>query len=192
MKVLLIYDEDGPDRREAGSALAAWVKEGGHELESVCASSLALKPCLGCFGCWIKTPGRCVVSGDGWEGLIRSMVGADLVVLAGSIPYGSFSAPIKAVLDRWLPALLPYFRRFRGEMHHVPRYARRPRIVSMAFGEALADEESTHLELVRSFCDNADSPRQKRFFRFASGAAEPATALARASSLARWLDEEVA
>jgi multimeric flavodoxin WrbA len=180
MKVFLLYDEDGPDRRSAGSALAAWAEKGGHEFGSACAEGLG--PCLGCFGCWLKTPGRCVVSRDGWEALIKSFVRADLVVLAGEIPYGSFAPTIKAALDRWLPTLLPYFRRFRGEMHHVPRYEKRPRILSVALGEALAAEEETHLELMRSFCDNAASPRQKRFFRFRGDGA----------ALEAWLEEEAA
>lgn len=51
-------------------------------------------------------------------------------------------------------------------MHHVPRYPRLPRIVSLAFGDAAPAEEATHLELVRSFSDNASSPRQGRAFRY--------------------------
>jgi multimeric flavodoxin WrbA len=180
LKVLYVYDVDGPDRRAAGSELDAWAREGGGELEAACAAGL--KPCLGCFGCWLKTPGRCVVRGDAWEPLFRSFLEADLVLLGGAIPYGSFAPPVKAVLDRWLPALLPYFRRFRGEMHHVPRYDRLPRILSIAFGEASAIEEATHLELARAFCDNAASPRQERSFRYRVGA----------GTIGPWLSEELA
>jgi len=180
MNVFYYYDEDATDRHEAGSAVAAWAAARGHGLAAERAT--AMKPCLGCFGCWLKTPGRCVVKGDGGEAFVESFVGADLVILCGATPYGCFALPIKGALDRVIPSLLPYFRRFRGEMHHVPRYPRAPRILSLAIGEASGDEEATHLELVRSFCDNASSPRQKRGFRFGGDG----------SALASWLDEEVA
>ena len=179
MDVFYYYDEDGPGRRDAGSAIAAWAARKGHRLLSERAT--ALKPCLGCFGCWVKTPGRCVQKGDEGDAFVESFVRADLVLLGGATPYGCFALPIKAALDRVIPSLLPYFRRFRGEMHHLPRYPRPPRILSVAFGEASGAEEETHLELVRAFCDNASSPRQKCAFRYADDGA----------SLAAWLDEEV-
>lgn len=179
MNVFYYYDREGTDRREAESAIAAWAAARGDRLAAERAS--VIKPCLGCFGCWVKTPGRCVVKGDSGEAFVESFVGADLVILGGATPYGSFALPIKAALDRVIPSLLPYFRRFRGEMHHVPRYARLPRILSLAFGEATEAEEATHLDLVRSFCDNASSPRQRRAFRYDGG-----------SALASWLDGEVA
>jgi hypothetical protein len=180
MDIYYYYDQDGPARRGAAAAIAAWARPRGHALAAECATSL--KPCLGCFGCWLKTPGRCVLKGDAGEAFLESFVRADLVVLGGETPYGSFALPIKAALDRALPCLLPYFRRFRGEMHHVPRYPRLPRILSVAFGQNVGGDEETHLELVRAFCDNVASPRQKRAFHYGGDGA----------ALAAWLDEEVA
>jgi hypothetical protein len=180
MMVFYYYDTDGPERRAAGEAIAAWAADRGHALTAEPAADL--KPCLGCFGCWVKTPGRCVVRGDGGEAFVEAFVRAELVILGGATPYGCFAPPVKAALDRALPSLLPYFRRFRGEMHHVPRYPRLPRILSVAFGEASAAEEETHIELVRAFCDNAASPRQKRPFRYGGDG----------GALTAWLDEEVA
>jgi len=185
MRIFYLYDQEAPDRDAARDAIVAWAERGGHELESASAEGLA--PCLGCFGCWLRTPGRCVIPGDRWEAVFGSFVRANLVVMAGEIPYGSFSPAIKSALDRWLPALLPFFRRFRGEMHHVPRYRRVPRILSLALGPSSGDglaeaEEATHLELARALCDDAACPRQRRFFRFRGDGA----------ALAAWLDEEAA
>jgi len=179
MRILYVFDRDESDRREAGSAFAAWAAKRGHELVPMLAPEL--KPCLGCFGCWIRTPGYCVVKGDEGASVVESMHRADLVVLGGGTPYGCFSLPIKAALDRAIPLILPYFRMYRGEMHHVPRYSRSPRILSAAFGEASEAEDATYLEVVRSFCDNIASPRQKRLFRYRGDVAE----------LASWLEEEL-
>lgn len=36
--------------------------------------------CIGCFGCWIKTPGRCVLA-DGWKNLPIRLAKARHVVI---------------------------------------------------------------------------------------------------------------
>jgi len=182
MNALAIYDTAGIDRREAGSALADWVKAGGHSLSSIVVGDPVLKPCLGCFACWLKTPGACVIVGDRGAEMLASFVAADLVVLIGETPYGCFAQPIKAAVDRWLPSLLPFFRIYRGEMHHEQRYARQARIVSIALGKASDAEERSYLELLSAFCDNAASPRPKRVLRWTGDG----------DSLAPWLEGEFA
>ena len=32
-----------------------------------------IKPCIGCFGCWLKTPGRCVIK-DGYDTCIPARI----------------------------------------------------------------------------------------------------------------------
>jgi multimeric flavodoxin WrbA len=186
MKILVVVDRDGADRREAGSAFAAWAAARGQEFSVLVAEEQSQKPCLGCFGCWLKTPGNCVIHGDGNAELLSALVGADLVFLVGETPYGCFSQPIKALLDRCLPLLLPFFRRFRGEMHHRLRYRALPRVVAAAMGEASEAELASYGELVDAFCDNFGSPRQKRLFRFEEGGG------ARPEALGAWIDEELA
>ena len=179
MKMLYIFDSDEADRREAGLAIADWAKQNSHEL--VMRRAAELKPCLGCFGCWITTPGKCVIPGDEGMSFIEAMYRADLVVLAGETPYGSFSVPIKTILDRAIPLLLPFFRKFRGEMHHVPRYTRLPRMLSLSFGDASEREDATHMEVMRSFCDNISCARQKRVCRYEGNS----------DALVSWLGEEL-
>ena len=112
---------------------------------------------------------------------VEAMYRADLVVLAGETPYGSFSVPIKTILDRAIPLLLPFFRKFRGEMHHVPRYTRLPRMLSLSFDNASEREDATHLDVMRSFCDNISCARQKRVYRYRKDRSEMLT----------WLGEEL-
>lgn len=179
MKMLYIFDSDDTDRRDAGLVLTEWAKEHSHEL--VMRRAAELKPCLGCFGCWIRTPGTCVIPGDEGMSFVESMYRVDLVILAGETPYGSFSVPIKTILDRAIPLLLPFFRKYRSEMHHVPRYTRLPRMLSLSFGDAREREDATHLDVMHSFCDNISCARQKRVYRYRENRSEMLT----------WLGEEL-
>jgi len=97
-------------------------------------------PCLGCFGCWVKTPGICVIDDDGRE-VARLAVESDLLVFLTSITFGGYSSHLKKAVDRMIPIVSPFFLKREGEIHHKPRYARYPhlRIVGVL---SRPDEES--------------------------------------------------
>jgi len=182
MNILLLCDEARDELRDAESGLVSWATSKGHSLETIYASELNLKPCLGCFACWTKTPGRCVIKGDDAESFLKAFIQSDLFVLLGETPYGSFSPQIKRALDRFIPVLNPYFRIYRGEMHHVQRYTRERRVLLARRGDSSPAEAATFRQLGRSYCDNVESPYQKRDF-FYDGNPEP---------FVDWIAEEVA
>lgn len=80
-----------------------------------------VRPCVGCFGCWIKTPGQCVIADRAQvvPGLLARS--REVVIISRSV-YGGHSPEIKAAMDRSIGYILPYFRVYRGEMHHRMRY----------------------------------------------------------------------
>ena len=80
-----------------------------------------IKPCAGCFGCWVKNPGECVIK-DGYERMGALIHKADEVVVISRYTYGGFSSFIKNVIDRSIGWVLPYFEIYEGEMHHRKRY----------------------------------------------------------------------
>lgn len=182
MNILLLCDEARAELRDAESGLGSWARSEGHSLRTFYASELKIKPCLGCFSCWLKTPGLCVVKDDDAELFLKAFVGSELFVILGETPYGSFSPQIKRVLDRIIPVLHPYFRLYRGEMHHIQRYPTSRRILLARRGESSEPEVATFRELGRSYCDNAASPHQKRDFAF-DGKVGP---------FVEWIEEEVA
>jgi multimeric flavodoxin WrbA len=157
MRIYVLHDEDDGRLGGAVSALADWAEEKGHELCCDNASALRLKPCIGCFGCWLKTPGSCVIRGDDGQAFVERLARSDALVILTKIPYGSFAPSIKQALDRCIPILLPFFKIHEGEMHHVQRYPWKRRILHVPYGEHDAEDFDTFAELARSHCDNVES-----------------------------------
>ena len=83
--------------------------------------SRSIRNCIGCFGCWIKTPGACVIRDDyGDMGDLLSKT--DEVLVISRCVYGGFSPFVKNVLDRSISYMHPDFEIRNGEMHHKRRY----------------------------------------------------------------------
>lgn len=98
-----------------------------------------VKSCIGCFGCWIKTPGRCVLK-DRCSVIPGYVARSSEVIIITPIVYGGYSPNIKAVLDRSIGYVLPYFRIVDSEMHHKIRY-QNPFKLSVYFYGACDQEE---------------------------------------------------
>lgn len=96
----------------------------------------AVQPCVGCFGCWLKTPGRCVIR-DRMDEFAPQLAAADALTIVSACCYGGYSPAVKAVLDRSIGYMLPFFEYVNGEMHHVRRYGKRLLLDARFYG---ADE----------------------------------------------------
>lgn len=113
-----------------------------------CANPI-VKACMGCFGCWVKTPGRCVIS-DRCSDIPSYMAKCDEMILISPILFGSYSESIKAVIDRSIPYVLPYFRIVGGEMHHKMRYKHSFKLKLLFYGECDVEERQIAESLVRA------------------------------------------
>ena len=82
----------------------------------------SIRPCAGCFCCWNKTPGQCVIK-DGYENMGALLHAADEVHVISRYTYGGFSSFVKNVFDRSLGYVLPQFEVINNETHHKKRYA---------------------------------------------------------------------
>jgi Multimeric flavodoxin WrbA len=81
----------------------------------------SIRNCIGCFGCWIKTPGQCVIR-DGYENMGKLFSQCDELLIISKCFYGGFSPFVKNVLDRAISYISPHFVIRSGEMHHKRRY----------------------------------------------------------------------
>ncbi len=148
MKICIFNGNPG----DIGGALDAYLSrfealatERGHSVKSFTLRDMDIKYCTGCFGCWVKTPGECVVKDDGGT-LIRAFVHADLAVFATPIVMGHVSALLKKTHDKLLPIFLPYFTTIEGEIHHPLRYGRSPDMAVIADRNGADDEDMTLVE----------------------------------------------
>lgn len=89
-----------------------------------------IAPCAGCFGCWTRTPGECVID-DSSRDILRSYVGADIVVYVTPVTFGGYSSQLKKMLDRFIGVLDPRFTIVGGEVHHLLRYVRYPKTIGL-------------------------------------------------------------
>lgn len=96
--------------------------------------------CVGCFGCWIKTPGECILR-DGYEHLGTQFSNCTELVIISKCTYGSVSPFIKNILDRALSYVQPSFQMIKGEMHHKRRYDNTFKVIAYFYGDAISNKE---------------------------------------------------
>ena len=106
--------------------------------------------CTGCFGCWLKTPGRCVIP-DAFQRMGERLSRADELIIISKCSFGSYSSRIKNILDRSISYVSPFFVIRKGEMHHRPRYKNRLTVSALFYGSDITeDEEQTARALVQA------------------------------------------
>jgi multimeric flavodoxin WrbA len=124
--------------------LAAALESAGHSAKRLCLRDMDIRQCIGCFGCWLKTPGVCV-SPDQHGDTLRAYLGADAAVFASPLRMGFTSALLKRMTDKLLPSLLPYVDPSTGECRHFRRYASSPRFAVVYQDEPETDDEDRAL-----------------------------------------------
>ncbi|MCL2198316.1 MAG: flavodoxin family protein [Defluviitaleaceae bacterium] len=105
-------------------------------------ASHEVKPCLGCFGCWIKTPGKCVIN-DNDSDFAITIPHVQEVIIISQLVFGGLSPNIKAIFDRSIGFILPFFCNVNGEMHHKQRYKKRPSLKYLLYANVISDKEKS-------------------------------------------------
>ncbi len=96
-------------------------EQGTHTVVMLTAKQLQIKPCLGCFACWNKTPGKCCLNDDMVD-VIEKMLWADCVIWSFPLYYFSVPGPLKNLMDRQLPMTLPFMSTDSETGGHPSRY----------------------------------------------------------------------
>lgn len=94
------------------------------EVEEVWVGRLEIRPCLGCFSCWNKTPGNCCIQDDMQE-VIQKLLWADITIWSFPLYYYTVPGGLKNLIDRQLPMALPFMvenENVSGNGSHPSRY----------------------------------------------------------------------
>ena len=113
------------------NALTDGMREVNAEVEVVHLRTKDVKNCIGCYTCWTKTPGVCIIKDDMTVELFPKWAASDLVVYASPLYYFGVNAEMKTFVERTLPALQPFFE-FGGGVTHHPWRIRHPKVVVLS------------------------------------------------------------
>lgn len=106
--------------------------------------------CIGCFGCWLKTPGRCVIK-DEYQTMGEKLSKVEELLIISKSSFGSYSSSVKNVLDRSISYVMPFFEIRNGEMHHQERYRKNLVISAYFYGDDITEaEKDTSRKLVEA------------------------------------------
>lgn len=120
--------------------------------------------CIGCFGCWVKSPGTCVLK-DGYQNMGELLSKCDELIIISKCIYGSYSPFVRNVLDRSISYLLPYFVTKKGETHHQKRYDHNFSLAVHFYGSDITPAEKTASEaLVKANSVNLYSTGNKVYY----------------------------
>ncbi|MHB8093358.1 MAG: NAD(P)H-dependent oxidoreductase [Candidatus Aminicenantales bacterium] len=113
--------ERGALPRKIRESIEEELRGRGHAVSAFDLAGMTVKPCLGCFDCWLKHPGLCALKDD-QEAVTRGQAQNDVSFWITPITFGGYAPALKKSLDRSISVALPFFIRHHGEIHHPSRY----------------------------------------------------------------------
>jgi multimeric flavodoxin WrbA len=114
-------------------------------LKAIRLGEQSITACIGCWNCWVKTPGQCVLK-DEMAASYADYVNSDTVILLMDTAQGFISHLSKAFIDRTIPHYHPYIEIVNGECHHAARYKCYPDLVFYYDTEGVTNQEEQVIE----------------------------------------------
>ena len=153
---LVIHDLNEKEWNKISAVYEGW---------EVVSDNGTISPCKGCFCCWRKTPGECVIK-DGYGDMGAMIHHAEEVTVISRYTYGGFSAFVKNVFDRSISYILPHFEVINGETHHKKRYDEDKAFTFIFYGHGLGKEErEAAFRYVEAVCSNLRGHVKDLIFR---------------------------
>jgi ferredoxin len=86
-----------PTVARLGSIIEDECRKADWGVRTIVVPEMDISPCMGCFQCWVRTPGICVI-GDAGQSVAGAWMLSDVVVLVTPVTFGGYSAVLKRVL----------------------------------------------------------------------------------------------
>lgn len=146
MKITILNGSPQPGALDSCLAeLKPALEADGHSVTQLNLRDLTLRYCVGCWGCWVKTPGECSNRDDSHD-MGRAVINADFVLWAAPLKMGFPSELLKRANDKHLPLIHPYMEVDQGESHHLRRYPKSPRLGLLL--EPETDTDARDLQII--------------------------------------------
>ena len=110
-------------------------------------SELKISNCIGCFGCWTKTPGKCVIRDDAVK-VYPKIAESRKILYVSRVKYGCYDTVMKTMLERALPIQQAFIRLLHGETHHIQRNVVPKQATIIGYGEISKEEQDIFRQLV--------------------------------------------
>lgn len=123
------------------------IEQKGTDIRYFDLSACKIAHCVGCFGCWTKTPGKCVIRDDAVK-IYPCIAQSDRVLYISRIKYGGYDTIMKTMLERAIPVQQAFIRILDGETHHVQRAVVPKQATIIAYGEISGEEQALFRQLV--------------------------------------------
>lgn len=125
MKILVINGSPKESSSNTMKLTRAFLEGmGDNDIKEISVSKLNLSACRGCFCCWNKTPGKCVINDD-MSKVIEDELWADIIIWSFPLYYYNVPGMLKNLIDRQLPMNLPFMTDRKDNMGnggHPSRY----------------------------------------------------------------------
>lgn len=108
---------------QLSTSFVAGLKEATTDIsiDEIDVCKLNINFCLGCFSCWNKTPGKCILNDD-MNKVIERLLWADITIWSFPLYYYSVPSKLKTLIDRQLPMVHPFMTQDSESGSHPSRY----------------------------------------------------------------------
>jgi len=122
MKVLVINGSPKCENSSTMHLTRAFLDGAGwSNAEIIDISKINVKGCNGCYSCWEKTPGKCVINDD-MADFLPKFIEADVIIWSFPLYSCYFPGQMKCFMDRMLPLALPYMDKEAEAGGHPARF----------------------------------------------------------------------
>lgn len=80
-------------------------------------TKIQVEPCRGCFNCWLKTKGSCIITDDANE-LVQKIKNSYLTIFAFPLYIDSIPGKLKSLIDRLFIMVMPVFAPYKKLTRH--------------------------------------------------------------------------
>lgn len=127
--------------------------QNGNDTKYFDLSSLKIANCMGCFRCWTKTPGKCVIRDDA-TAVYPCIAKSNKVIYVSRLKYGGYDSVMKTMLERAIPIQQAFIRIHNDETHHVQRAVTPKQATIIAYGEIDEEERDIFRNLIARNASN--------------------------------------